>query len=265
MKEGFIDFSRLKLNEAPTNPVAVEKQGSEAAATGGQAQREGTRARREAQGVQMAAKTGSPTQATNIQKNITERFFEIRSEKEYNKLLEAEASDWRKDLTAEDPNEPNHPYVKVMPHIKYKEIEAAKELAAAAKTKSLGEETMDMSRGMSSRGFRQYLADLGEGYKKFPRAKVQDKAATKPDTAKGELQARRMDRARTAHTDKRTKDDAVGAVKEREQDNRKAGLEKLVKKTPTHKNTAYKLEGQRRRDLDARAKRTSKGHSKEED
>ena len=266
MKEGFINFSHLKLNEAPVNPVAVEKQGSEAAQAGGQSQREGTRSRREVQGIQMAAKTGSPTQAAKVQKNVTEHLSTIRSEKELNKLYEAEASDWRADLTAEDPNEPNHPYVKVMPNIKYKEIEAMKELAKAnsgVKKESLGEINMDMSRGMSSKGFRQYLA--AEGFKKFPRAKVQDKAATKPDTAKGELQARRMDRARTAHTDKDTKDIAQGAVKEREQDNRKAGLEKLVKKTPTHKSKAYELEGQRRRDLDKRAKRTSKGHSKDED
>ena len=65
---------------------------------------------------------------------------------------------------------------------------------------------------------------IEEGFKKFPSAKVQDKAAEKPDTAKGESQARKMDRARTAHTDKRTKDDAKSAVKERELDNRKTGL-----------------------------------------
>ena len=264
MNEGFINFSRLHLNEAPVNPVAVEKQGSEAAATGGEAQRAGTNRRREAQGIQMAAKTSTS--------NVTEHLKDIQNQKEYLKLLEANESDWRKDLAAEDPNEPEHPYVKVMPSVRYKEIEAAKELAAAAKTskgKTLGESTMDMSRGMDSKGFREYFAEVKaqqveEGYKKFPRGKVQDKAAMKPDTAKGELQARRMDRARTAHTHKDTKDDAKAAVKEREQDNRKAGLEKLVKKTPTHKNKAYELEGQRRRDLDARAKRTSKGHSKDE-
>ena len=150
MNEGFINFSRLKLNEAPMNPVAVEKQGSEAAAAGGQSQREGTRSRREVQGIQMAAKTGSPTQASKVQKNVTEHFNQIRTEKEMQKLYEAEASDWRADLTAEDPNEPQHPYVKVMPNIKYKEIEAAKELAKAnIRLKSLLFETSHESSGLS--------------------------------------------------------------------------------------------------------------------
>jgi hypothetical protein len=136
MKEGFINFSRLKLNEAPANPVAVEQQGSEAASAGGQTQREGTNRRREAQGVHMAAKTGSPTQSATIQKNIADHFENIRKEKEVLKLYETQKSDWRTEIQeelADDPMEPEHPYVKVMPNIKYKQIEAEKELAAAAK------------------------------------------------------------------------------------------------------------------------------------
>jgi hypothetical protein len=65
-----------------------------------------------------------------------------------------------------------------------------------------------------------------EEYKKFPKNKVQDKAASKPDTARGESQARKMDNARAAHTDKETKGEAKSAVKEREMDNRKKGLER---------------------------------------
>jgi hypothetical protein len=133
MKEGFINFSRLKLNEAPVNPVAVEQQGSEAASSGGQTQREGTNRRREAQSLHMAAKTGSPTQSTQIQKAVTEHLLDIRTGKEVSRLYEEQKSDWRSELAGEDPNEPEHPYVKVMPNIKYKQIEAEKELAAAAK------------------------------------------------------------------------------------------------------------------------------------
>ena len=136
MKEGFINFSRLKLQEAPVDPVAVEKQGTEAASVGGQTQREGTQRRREAQGLQMAAKTSSPTQATNIQKNVVEHLLDIRTGKEVSRLFEEQKSDWRSEINeelADDPMEPEHPYVKVMPHIKYKQIEAEKELAAAAK------------------------------------------------------------------------------------------------------------------------------------
>ena len=106
---------------------------------------------------------------------------------------------------------------------------------------------------------------IDEGYKKFPRGKVQDKAAMKPDTAKGESQARKMDRARVAHTHKDTKDDAKSAVKERELDNRKTGLEKTYKKSPSHKNKAYELEAQRRKDLDKKMDQKSKGHSKMEE
>ena len=93
-----------------------------------------------------------------------------------------------------------------------------------------------------------------EGFQKFPRAKVQDKAAMKPDTAKGEKQARNMDNARMAHTDKDIAPIAKGAVKEREQDNKKKGLEKRFAgpSAKKSKNDAYKLEGQRRRDLDNR-------------
>jgi len=93
-----------------------------------------------------------------------------------------------------------------------------------------------------------------EGFKPFPKAKVQDKAAMKPDTAKGEKQARNMDNARTAHTDKDIAPIAKGAVKEREQDNKKKGLEKKFADPSAKKgkNDAYKLEGQRRRDLDNR-------------
>ena len=131
MKEGYINFSHLKLNEMSATSVAAQ-QSAEKAQQGGQTQREGTRKRREAQSLQMAAKTGSPTQATDIQKNVTERLVDIRSGKEVSKLYEEQKSDWRSELTAEDPSEPQHPYVKVMPNIKYKQIEAEKELAKAA-------------------------------------------------------------------------------------------------------------------------------------
>ncbi len=149
MKEGFINFSRLQLNEAPMNPVAVEKQGSEAASAGGQNQRDGTNRRREAQGLQMAAKTGSPTQSSVTQKNIAEHLKQIQDEKELIKLREASRYDWRKELSEElgdDPEEPEHPYIKVMPHIKYKEIEAAKELAAAAKNSRRQKESASSGR-----------------------------------------------------------------------------------------------------------------------
>ncbi len=135
MNEGYIDFTKLKLNEATIGTNAVSMKSAEAATASGQAQRDGTDSRRAKQGFQMAAKTGSPTQATNIQKNVAERLLDIRTGKEVSKLYEETKSNWRKEISEEleDPNEPDHPYVKVMPHIQYKQIEAEKQIKAAAK------------------------------------------------------------------------------------------------------------------------------------
>ena len=134
MKEGFIDFTHLKLNEESVTS-AVSQRSADDAKVSGQAQREGTGGRRAKQGFQMAAKTGSPTQATNIQKNVAERLLDIRTGKEVGKLWEEKKSDWRKEISEEleDPNEPDHPYIKVMPHIQYKQQEAEKQIKAAAK------------------------------------------------------------------------------------------------------------------------------------
>ena len=130
-----MDFSKLKLNEA-ANTNAVSAASAEAASAGGEAQRAGTEGRRAKQAMSMAAKTGSPTQATDIQKNVAERLLDIRTGKEVSKLYEETKSDWRKEISeelADDPNEPEHPYIKVMPHMQYKQIEAEKQLKAAAK------------------------------------------------------------------------------------------------------------------------------------
>ena len=92
-----------------------------------------------------------------------------------------------------------------------------------------------------------------EGYKKFPSAKVQDKAAMKPDTAKGESQARKMDTVRTAT--KMFPGEVKGAVKGQQLDNNKKGLEKKFVAPSADKgakNKAYKLENQRRKDLNKR-------------
>ncbi len=69
--------------------------------------------------------------------------------------------------------------------------------------------------------------EMIEGYKKFPAAKVQDKAAMKPDTAKGEMQARKMDTVRGA-TDA-FPETVKGTVKGQEMSNKKSGLEKKFK------------------------------------
>jgi len=91
-----------------------------------------------------------------------------------------------------------------------------------------------------------------EGFKEFPA----DKVKKKEDKTKDAGRKKNMKAARIAHTDSDIKPIAQDAVKSVEKDNKlkgkKKGLEKLLKKTPSHKNTAYKLEGQRRKDLDNR-------------
>ena len=102
-----------------------------------------------------------------------------------------------------------------------------------------------------------YTAQYMEGYKKFPHAKVQDKAAMKPDTARGESQARKMDTVRKA-TEMHPKP-VEKMVKGREMDNKKKGLERKFNAPSAddagekkRKNAAYKLENQRRQDLNKR-------------
>tara|TARA_R110002012_G_scaffold33790_2_gene98528 strand:+ start:1096 stop:2448 length:1353 start_codon:yes stop_codon:yes gene_type:complete len=102
-----------------------------------------------------------------------------------------------------------------------------------------------------------YASMYDEGYKKLPANKMQDKAAMKPDTAKGEKQARKMDTVRKATA--LFPGDVKDAVKGQELSNKKTGLERRFAApsasssgTKDAKNKAYALEGQRRRDLDKR-------------
>jgi len=71
-----------------------------------------------------------------------------------------------------------------------------------------------------------------EAYKKFPAAKVQDKAAMKPDTPKGEMQARKMDKVRAVMTDNETGYGNMAREFNKRQplENQKRGLEKKMKK-----------------------------------
>ena len=102
-----------------------------------------------------------------------------------------------------------------------------------------------------------YTAQYMEGYKKLPKHKMQDKAAMKPDTARGEKQARKMDLVRKATE---AAPDVVKKVTKGVQlGNNKRGLERRFNAPSAdnaaekkRKNQAYKLEGQRRKDLDKR-------------
>ena len=113
-----------------------------------------------------------------------------------------------------------------------------------------------MAPTIRSESMSDAYASMYEGMKEFPAAKVQDKAAMKPDTAKGEKQARKMDKVRAVMTDK---EHGMGKMardfnKKQPVENQKRGLEKKFA-SPSHekhKNKAYKLENQRRQDLNKR-------------
>ncbi len=161
----FIDFSKLKLNEAPTTPVEVEKAGSEQAKLSGQQQVAGTADRRGKQRISMASKTSTPSQSSQVDQNVVEEYLDaVAAEKMRIKMYESQKYDWRKALQeeqkeekmVEDPNEPDHPYVKVMPNIHYKQIEAQKEIEAAkkaaGKAKSLKKESLSEDKKKKSQG-----------------------------------------------------------------------------------------------------------------
>ena len=145
------------------------------------------------------------------------------------------------------------------------EKKADKDYDGDGKVESSKEEYFGSKDKAIKKAMKNEEASVEEGFKPFPKGKVQDKAAMKPDTARGEKQARNMDNARMAHTDKDIAPIAKGAVKEREQDNKKKGLEKrfAAPSANKNKNKAYQLEGQRRRDLDNRVKKEETEITKE--
>jgi hypothetical protein len=113
-----------------------------------------------------------------------------------------------------------------------------------------------MAPTIRSESMSDAYASMYEGMKEFPSAKVQDKAAMKPDTAKGEKQARKMDKVRAVMGDK---EHGMGKMakdfnKKQPVENQKRGLEKkfAAPSHEKHKNKAYKLENQRRQDLNTR-------------
>jgi hypothetical protein len=98
----------------------------------------------------------------------------------------------------------------------------------------------------------QQDAEVLEGYKKMDLNKMQDKAAMKPDTAKGEKQARKI--AKVAAVGKYAGKEQEEGAKLQNKLNKTNPLKRAFKK-PSYdktKNKAYELENQRRKDLDKR-------------
>ena len=133
-------------------------------------------------------------------------------------------------------------------------------LAKAAGSK-LGKRAISAGGNMVGNKVSQSLSkeevEMEEGYKELPWNKMQDKAAQKPDTARGESQARKMDTVRKAT--KMHPKPVEKMVKSVEQGNKKKGLERKFNAPSAdgaaekdRKNKAYKLENQRRQDLNKR-------------
>ena len=124
-----MDFSNIarQLKEGMESTEAAISS-AEKAAAGGEKQREGTRLAKQKQKDMRAA-----PQRTSAS-GVSYASEEARSEREEAKMLDNEKSDWRKELIeAAGPNDdPNHPYVDVMPFMNNKLNQAKKQMKAAA-------------------------------------------------------------------------------------------------------------------------------------
>ena len=145
-----MNFSRLKLTEgiSSSNNLATnaEAKTSEIASGIGKAKQMDP-ARKEQQVKQRAARTG-PTQMSNTVDvtpapvQATESYLDTLHRVQVEKAHRHHTHSWRKELAeAVNPDDdPQHPYVEIMPHFKYKEKEAKKNVAkAAVKDKAKGE------------------------------------------------------------------------------------------------------------------------------
>ena len=142
-----MNFSKLKLTEGVTssNNLAIdaEKKTSETA-TNVSAPAQVNPARKEQQLKQRTAKIGTPLTS----QTIGDSYSMLRQNKELIKLREASKADWRKELmeAANPDDDPDHPFVEVMPHYQYRQKEAMENLKKAQmKDKAAGNPRPGMS------------------------------------------------------------------------------------------------------------------------
>jgi hypothetical protein len=160
-----MDFGKLKLNEGVANGNlaydATQKTSEFSRTQGKEGQTGGTQNSRERQNAQKTAKTitkQSPMLQTSLN-NSYDAMQALRGRKELIKMREAAKYDWRKDLMeAANPNDdPNHPFVEVMPHSDYRMKEAKKNLA-----KSMGQDKMQQ--GSVTAGVGSSMSESAVGY-----------------------------------------------------------------------------------------------------
>ena len=127
-----MDFSKLKLNEgvSTSNNLALdaEKKTSDFA-TNVSAPAQKNPIRKEMQTKQRTAKFGTPTTS----QTIGDSYDMLRQHKELIKMRESAKTDWRKELmeAANPDDDPDHPFVEVMPHYQYRQKEAMENLKKA--------------------------------------------------------------------------------------------------------------------------------------
>ncbi len=138
-----MNFSRLKLTEgiSSSNNLATnaEAKTSEMASGIGK-QKQMNPAAKEQQIKQRAARTGPTTMNNTVDvapvATTTESYLDTLHKVQLEKAHRHHTHNWRKELAeAVNPDDdPQHPYVEIMPHFKYKEKEAKKNAGKAAMT-----------------------------------------------------------------------------------------------------------------------------------
>lgn len=127
-----MDFSKLKLNEgvSSSNNLALDAESKASdSATNVSAPSQVSPSRKEMQMKQRTAKFGTPKST----QTIGDSFDALQQHKQLIKMREAAITDWRKELmeAANPDDDPNHPYVEVMPHYSYRAKEAMENLKKA--------------------------------------------------------------------------------------------------------------------------------------
>jgi len=142
-----MDFSKLKLNEgvSSSNNLALDAESKASdSATNVSAPSQVSPSRKEMQMKQRTAKLGTPKST----QTIVNSFDALQQHKQLIKMREAAITDWRKELmeAANPDDDPNHPFVEVMPHYQYRAKEAMENLKKAQmKDKAAGNPKPAMS------------------------------------------------------------------------------------------------------------------------
>jgi len=151
-----MDFTRLNLkayltegNSTPgSNLATAAEDKTREAATNVSAPKQIDPARKEMQMKQRTAKFGTPTTNQSMMSNSFDPMLTLRTGKELIKMREAAKCDWRKELmeAANPDDDPNHPYVEVMPHYQYRVKEFMQNLQKGRmKDKAQGDKTPALS------------------------------------------------------------------------------------------------------------------------